>query len=335
MKKTLLLFITIFMFLTLIACDQNSLTSTITTDNTSQTTVSTNESGLFSQFPDIVFPEYPDDPFFYYAEIILYFSYPAYSHGNPNYSNARHYYESKNIEYFSASELDLLGNYDKRYLSLYSPFVSLTYKSKSAFLEDFEILKASVTEGHVMSMNVSLNTVGHQINITEDTTLADITNLTEKYFNTEIVYDSLEFTILDVSNQYEEYCTFHDFLDVNDTYIIETYQQYINICSSNPLDLNETFFEDKVIIYGRFGHSGSMFINGVSDLFYLDDNTLEVVVSFTAHSLLMTDDWIPYSFVISMNKSDLLNNPISKLHFHGTYLSGYLYDRPFHNSIDD
>ena len=367
MKKPILLFITLFTFLTFVACDQKTNISTnnsektsqsarttttiptnntsqttnsstiITTVNTSQTTNTTAESTLSDEFLDVFFPNYPEDSSFCYAEIILYFSYPNYSPGDPNYNDVRHYYVSKNIEFFTGSDLDILGNFGEYYLSSYASFALLIYQSKRAFLSDLDLLKKTLIEGYTIAISVDLNTVGYQIDITEDTTLADITKLTEKYFNTEIHYNSLDYTVLDVSHHYVEHCSFDDYFYFNNTYIIDSYDLYLSTCSDNPLDIDEEFFIDKVLILIIFGHSASMTITGVTDLFYLDANTLEISIGFSALSKITTTDWQPTycQFVISMNRYDLLDNTISKIHLHGTYLNGYLYDRPFHNSIDD
>jgi len=331
LKKLIVLVLTIFFMFVLTACDLTS--TTIDSSITTTTSTQTEESTTTVIIDDITYPDYPDEANFFFAEVIIYFSYDAFSSYYPN--NAKEYYETNNQEFFNLSSFETEGNFDSYYLSSYSSFGSLIYKTKAGFLNDFDLIKNAYLDGYVISTYIKLNTVGEYLNINEDTVLEDITVLTEKYFNTGITYETLEFEILAVFNDFEAYDNFDELIDGKGTYIIDDYNSYLEFYPDNILEIDEAFFETKILIYGRFGHSGSMLIEGVSGLFYLNENELEISVDFFAFSNLMTSDFRPYSFIISMDISDYIEDSNISIHLHGTFLNGYCYDRPHHNTYYD
>ncbi len=330
MKKLLLTIFFLFISLLFFGCDLNS--RDITTDSESQVMTTTN---YYLNLTGIRYPDYPVDESFFYAEVMIYFVYEDFSSSYYDLSRAREYYETNNQELFGQSGLEAGGNFDRYYLSTLSPFGSLTYVTKEGFIQDFDLIKNAYLNGYISSPNIYLNTVGEQIRINEETISTDIFALTEKYFFSEITYDSIDFEILKFSETIADYDLYDDLIDLVGASVIDNYSEYLNIYPENDFSLEESFFDSKLLVYGRFGHSGSMVIEGVSDLFYLKENLLEISVDFSAISTMMTCDWQPYSFVISMDKTDYQTETEIIIHLHGFYLNGYLFDRPHHNIYDD
>ncbi len=330
MKKIILITSFLFMFLLFIGCNLNTSNISTTTPENQMTT-----TNYYLNLTGIRYPDYPVDESFFYAEVMIYFVYEDFSSSYYDLSRAREYYETNNQELFGQSGLEAGGNFDRYYLSSLSPFGSLTYVTKEGFFQDFNLIKNAYLNGYIASPNVFLNTVGEQIRINEETTITNIFSLTEKFYLSELTYDSIDFEILKVSETIADYDLYDDLIDLVGAYVIDNYSEYLNIYPENDFSLEESFFDSKLLVYGRFGHSGSMIIEGVSDLFYLKANLLEISVDFSAISTMMTCDWQPYSFVISMDKTDYQTETEIIIHLHGFYLNGYLFDRPHHNIYDD
>ncbi|MFW5794583.1 MAG: hypothetical protein ACOCV1_03760 [Bacillota bacterium] len=297
-------------------------------NNNAETTNQTTEANTTAIEYDAIFPDYPDDDNFTYAEVTLYFTYDIPSDGFSDREATKAFYETKNLLYFDYANLDSNGNFDSFYLSSYTAFASLIYKSKRALFDDFNLLKNILEDGYISTPTISLYTTGESFQLTLESNINDLIEKTDKYFGTEITYDSIPFQVIHTSSEYFEPYTF-------DEEIIETYSEYIINYPDNDFELNEDFFDTYALIRTGFGHSGSLQIGDISDLFYLDDTTLEIAVSATAVSQIMTEDFNPYMLVISMEKTYLRNDIEVITHLHINFLNGYLYDRPYHNSYDD
>ncbi len=339
LKKLFLIFTISFLLVISIGCDEttnidsNTLFQNLypeeveTTTTTTTTTNITSTSELEDKPISITYPDYPNDDFFAYAYVHIWFnhSYPGYPQADREI--IKDYYERENQEYFDLSNLSESGHFDNFYLSTYTPFTILTYKTKTGLFEDFQLLQTGLESNLFSQVTIELNTVGSSLQLTTQVSYEDLLYKTEKYFNTEIHYDSLNYEIIEESQNLLQ-------LLGNQPLIISEYDQYTELIPSSFQWLTESFFENKALIYGYFGHSGSMNIQGVSDLFFNDENKLEVSVDFTASSNMMTCDYHPAYFLISVDKSIVSDNPDIVIRLHGTYANGYLFDRPRHNSID-
>ena len=273
---------------------------------------------------DAIFPAYDtyDRENFLYADVRIVFAYDAPAIGMTR-EEKKSYFEENNQAYFSNSGLEN-AQYDDVYLSMYTPFMGMSYGSKKAFLEDFDLIKQGYIDGYYGQVEVYLNTVGRQYYIDETSTLEDLISLTDLYFGTEITYDKLAYTLL--AN------TLTDELEENKVY--EHMSDYLEDYPSNPYDVEASLFETQVLIVVAFGHSGSITVEGIEAVFYLDDNTLEVAIEASAGSTLMTTDFWPRSIVLSLSKDDYHSDVVISPHFHTFYSSGTYADRPYHNTVD-
>lgn len=273
---------------------------------------------------DAIFSSYEDyeEEHFIYADVRIYFTYD-YPNDLTTREEKRIYFEEKNQEYFENSGLEI-AKADNVYMSRYSPFFGLTYKSKSDLFEDFNLLKQGYKDGYYGTVEVLLNTVGRFYMIDETSTLDSMIEMADLYFGTEITYDLIPFTLL--ANESTPS------LGQNLTY--DSLSDYINDYPDNPYDIDAGLFETDVLIVLSFGHSGSLSIEGIDSVFYLDDDTLEVAIKSTAGSTMMTTDYNPRIILLTIAKEDFVSGVEIRPHFHTHFLSGAYADRPYHNTVD-
>ncbi|MFO7969934.1 MAG: hypothetical protein R6U15_07505 [Candidatus Izemoplasmatales bacterium] len=333
MKKILLGAFLLLVSATIISCNDSSITTNQTTEvnaTTYQTTIDDTTTNLTEDDYDAYFPDYPDEDYFVYAEVVLYFTYDIPSEGFSDREMAKTFYETRNLMNFDLVNFDSEGNFDDYYLSSYTPYVSLVYKTKSGLFDDFYLLQTAFENNYVEMPTIILNTIGETFKLTLESDIDDLIEQTDKYFGTEITYDSISFEVIYTSNSWDN---IEDYQGGGE--IFKTYTEYLTDFPENNFDLTQSFFDNNVLIISSFGHSSSLQIGNVEDLFYLDETTLEIAISATATNQIMTGDYNPYMVVLSMDKSSLRENTIITIHKHTIYLSGYLYDKPFHNIYDD
>lgn len=274
---------------------------------------------------EAIFPSYDgfDQEMFAYANVHIVFNYDVPSNLT-TMEEKRAYYSEKNQAYLEDSNLSS-GQYNDIYISLYTQTVSLSYQSKRMFLEDFDLIKQGFVEGYYHAPNLYLNTVGKNYQISESSTLSELISVTDQYFGTEITYDLIAYNLL-VNEPAIPI--------INEDKAYESYEAYLEDFSLNLYDIEEVLFDDYVLIVLNFGHSGSMRIQGIDQVFYMNDQTLQVAVKAEADSIIMTEDYLPRTIVITIPKDDYISQSTIQIDIHTKFLDGTYADRPFENTID-
>lgn len=322
MKKSLILIVFIILTCFPWAC-QPQEGSTTTEAWTTTEPITTNQTTTIGI--DAVFPSYDDydEALFTYADVRIVFLYD-YPTGLTTREEKRAYFEAKNQTYFENSGLDE-AQFDDVSMSSYSSSVGLTYTSKRDLLEDFDMLKRGYDEGYYGPPQVFLKTIGSYYVIDDSSSLENMIEVTDQYFGTEITYESIPFTLL--VNEASQ--------NVVASKAYETYQDYVADFPSDPYDIDTSLFDTRVLIIVSFGHSGSLSVEGIDAVFYLDDDTLEVAIQASAQSIVMTEDFNPRTMVLSIPEEDYVSGVTIRPHFHTFFADGTYADRPYHNTVDD
>lgn len=324
-NKLLSIFLIAIFAILLVGCSGDTTLGTVlptTTETPTTTEDSTTENTMIEIDP--VYPLYEayNDENFTYADVRIMFSYDYPSDLTTN-EEKRAYFESKNQEFFENSGLDQ-GQFDDVYLSSYTPFIGLTYRSKSDIIEDFDLIKQGFEAGFYGPPEIWLKTVGTNFRVDQSATLADMVQVADQYFGTEIEFDLIPFTL--IANQAS--------MTVYQSKAYQSYQDYLLDFPSNPYEIDTTLFDTQVLIIASFGHSGSLTIEGIESVFYLDDQTLEVAIQATASSIIMTEDYNPRTLVLSIAQEDFVSGVNIRPHFHTFFRDGTYADRPYHNTVD-
>jgi hypothetical protein len=324
-NKLLSVFLLAIFAMLLVGCDGGTTLGTTlpTTEEPSITSELTTRENITIEI-DPVYPSYEayNEENFTYADVRIMFSYDYPSDLTTN-QEKRAYFESKNQEFYENSGLDQ-GQFDDVYLSSYSPFIGLTYRSKRDIIEDFDLIKQGFEAGFYGPPEIWLKTVGTYFRVDQSSTLADMVQVADQYFGTEIEYDLIPFTL--IANQAS--------MSVYQSKAYQSYQDYLLDFPSNLYEIEASLFDTQVLIIVSFGHSGSLTIEGIESVFYLDDETLEVAIQATASSIIMTEDYNPRTLVLSIAQEDFVSGVNIRPHFHTFFRDGTYADRPYHNSID-
>jgi|GEM_PF-4569943 len=325
MKKILWAMMLSFLSLALLACV--SFAETIETSDTSlddmPTNAPTTENLSTDRLWHAIFPDYEgyDPEVFVYAGVTVYFTYDVPNDLHTN-EEKRTFYQTRNQEFFEISGLSQ-GVFDDYYLSQYTPFVSLTYRTKTGFFEDFELLKQVLADGFISGPTIELNTVSDSFILSDQMTMDDLIDKTDRFFGTEIEYPTIDFEWIDQTDNQ---------IYANKAYT--SHEVYLLDFPENPFELSTSFFEEDVLIVIGFGHSGSVNIQGIKGVFLIDDLHLQVAIDVSATSYIWTSDYWPQSYILAIDKDDYHEEMIVQAALHVYYLNGRNADRPYFNSID-
>ncbi|MDD3129051.1 MAG: hypothetical protein PHF05_03570 [Candidatus Izemoplasmatales bacterium] len=323
MKKIIITIILSFSIF-LIGCESSSTT---TTDSLLSSTVTTKQDlNNFLISKNISYPDYDNNDFFYYSSVYIYLNYPLEDFDS--LEEKKTFFESENQRVLNESNIILNTSHDSLYVSSYSKLVILTYKNKEKFLLDFEVFTNALKDGFVTTINFNLNTIGEFFSLHSNSTIDDLLDVTEKYVGTEILYEKIDHTLLIASHE-EKY-----FKDLS-TYIIENYNDYLLLYPGNLVGLNEEFFTDNILIYCGFGHSGSLSLDGRTNLLRVDENKIAVEIHGTAISNTMTEDFNITTYLIQADRSIYHPQLGVEINININFLNGFNTDRPFYNSIDE
>jgi len=325
-KKFLSVILLVLLTMVFVGCDDRASTLGTTLPTTEESSTTTNPSTSENMTIEInpVYPLYDkyNEDSFTYADVRIVFSYD-YPSDLTTREEKRAYFESKNQEFFENSGLDQ-GQFEDVYLSSYTPFIGLTYGSKMNLIEDFDLLKQGFEAGFYGPPEVWLKTIGTYYRLDQSSSLADMIQVADQYFGTEIEFDLIPFTL--IANQAS--------MTVYQSKAYQSYQDYLVDFPSNLYEIDESLFGTQVLIIASFGHSGSLTIEGIESVFYLDDETLEIAIQATASSIIMTEDYNPRTIVLSIGQEDFVSGVNIRPHFHTFFRDGTYADRPYHNTID-
>lgn len=309
-KKMALCTMFICLGILVIGCSDTttSTSSTVFTSEIQTTLPITNLLTKSNPDYDANFPMYSDcdEELFVYANVLI-----RLDNANKDKS-----------EYLVESGLDQ-ASYAEIYLSKYTNLIMLTYKSKEVLFDDFDLIQDVYNLGGISQPIIELKTVMKSFSISGSNTIEDLIEVTDQYFGTELIFNQLAYDMVEEIS-----------LEMLPTAYYKTYDAYLEDYPENRFQIDQNKFETSVLLIISFGHSGSQHIDGLS-LFYIDDTTLEAAILATANSSNMTEDFRPYTFVVTIPKDDLREHTEIIAHFHNHFLDGTYADRPYHNSLDE
>ncbi|QLY40904.1 hypothetical protein HF295_08560 [Hujiaoplasma nucleasis] len=333
MKKKILLTLSLLILIfTLGACSNLDSEST-TLSNTEGTT--TEEMAIMTSQTEettvhienqwnAYFPTYDnyDPEIFVYATVFIWFNYDT-SEAGSTIAEKKEFYETNNQEYYDELELENLSH-DDLFISMFSTLVMLTYRTKVALFNDFSDLQNIYQTGKTSQPLIELNTVMKSYFLTLEDTIDDLIELTDMYFNTEIIFDSISVTHVDL-------LTGHG--GQNNVIVIDNYDDYLLSFPEDNYDLSASYFNDYDLVIMTSEQSSSVHIHEATDAYFINENTLEIVISATL-SLITTTDLVSSTIVVSLEKNTVGINTIIKPRFDFYYPNGAYADRPYHNTID-
>ena len=336
MKKKLLIAISfIILAFTVNGCLGVESATNLTTEGTTQeitteeptTEESTTEepTTYIEEQWDAYFPSYDnyDSEIFVYATVFIWFNYDTSSAGN-TIEEKREFYLTNNQAYYDELELGSLNN-DDIYMSIFSTLVILTYRTKVALFEDFSELQNIYATDKVFQPSIELNTVAKTYKLTLEDTIDDLIEITDQYFNTEITFASIPVTQLDIFAG--------DYNDESGILVIGSYDDYMLLFPENDYDLTELYFDDYDLIVITTSNSGSVHFGQVSDAYFFNEDTFEIVVTATS-STITTTDLVATVIVLAIEKNVIGQSTNIRLHIDKYYPDGAYADRPFYNTVD-
>lgn len=306
MKKIAIFIASVLFGFSIMGCQ--STVETLT-DQDLSTDLPTTRNGLTNPLTwDAIIPSYSqfDQEIFEYANVYIYLL-------DDN--------QDKEL-YLNESGLDH-ANYDAVYLSTYTNLILLTYKSKVNLLNDFYLLQNIYLEGEIQRPMMNIKTIMKSFEMTATNTVDDLIEVTDQYFGTEIIYNTIGYDMVEDIQ-----------LETLPTEFYLDYHTYLDDYSDNRFDLAESDFDEQVLLVASFGHSSSLTIQGF-ELFYIDGNQLELAVLGQAVSIQMAEDFRPYTVVMFIPADVYQVNSQLIMHFHTHFLDGTYADRPYHNTVDE
>lgn len=315
MKKIILCFVLTMIALTIGAC-QNKNDEYISTQEISNTL----NNQWQASFPD--YADY-DSQTFVYARVHAYFLYDTSDSGNTR-EEKRAFYEQNNETYFNESGInDFL--YDDIYISSYSPFFVLTYRSKANLFEDYSQLKDASLDGYISSPNIELNTVGVNFDLDATKTIDDLIDITDRYDGDENTLDLINFTQIASYDQFDHFTP-----NILRIHHLDGYLEYF---SDNEHQLDQLYFENNDLYLMRVFHPSSLYIEHVSNVTIINENKLVFIIEASAMSTIHTADVIEYYYLVELSKDVYEEGMELSSVYDVFYMDGAFADVPLYHRI--
>ncbi|WP_025724722.1 hypothetical protein [Acholeplasma granularum] len=201
--------------------------------------------------------------------------------------------------------------------------IVITYKNKDNLVKDYPKIVESLS--YTPEIYLELYSLAEEIKVSDVLTKEELITITDKYDQTEIHFDLLDYEELYVSMD-ESY--------INGTLIIDSNEKLATLYEELPITIEPNFFDTKALIIVGGYRSGSLIVYGVDSVFYLNETTLEVAINGELASNVVTSDERYYTLILSVDQTIL--TPVNRViqHFHITHLDGFRRDVPFHNTLN-
>lgn len=288
---------------------------------------------LVNPTTEYVFFRRYDEGLFVYSEVSIRPSYEDMP--NPSAIDRpalKAYYDQKHQQFLNLTGLSTSTYHDEAFLSSYTAFIQLTYTDKEGLMNAFSLLH-DIVKKDLGSVTIQLCTIDETYEIRKDSTFWHFFELSSKYHGVTESMESIPFQVIEIRRRdpYSDVYPSEILPEITQHpgLIIRDFDTYLIYFPENHYQIQETFFESKVILYVSGIRSGSemiVMVKGVQPF----GNTLEIVLDIEQQSIFITEDAITFKIVLSMDKDDLPNHVTGVAFFrHTNIMSGYLSEKPY------